>query len=251
MKYIASVSFGKDSLAMLLRLLKEKYPLDEVVYFDIGAEFNSIKENSDKMAHILEKYGIEFTILKPKDTFLYNMLDKPVNKKDGSIQNGYKWCGGCTRWGTTLKLQAIAENNKKYGDEIIVEYVGVAADETQRINRKRNNERIKLYPLVEWGMTEKDCLNYCYSNGWHWQENGYELYDLLDRVSCKYCKNKNLNELRNIYHYIPDVWEELKVLQDKIEMPYKDGKTVQDLEARFITEDAQMSIEDYLGNKKE
>ena len=34
MRYIASVSFGKDSLAMLLRLLEENKPLDEVVFYD-------------------------------------------------------------------------------------------------------------------------------------------------------------------------------------------------------------------------
>ena len=95
-------------------------------------------------------------------------------------------------------------------------------------------------------MTEKDCLEYCYSKGWHWQENGYELYDLLDRVSCKYCRNKNLKELRNIYHFMPDVWQELKDLQDKVKMPYKDGKTIHDIEMRFITEDSQMDIFDFI-----
>lgn len=94
-------------------------------------------------------------------------------------------------------------------------------------------------------MTEQDCLNYCYEKGWHWEENGYELYDLLDRVSCKYCKNKNLQELRNIYHYMPDVWQELKELQDKVKMPFKGDKTIHDLELRFISEDAQMSIFDF------
>ena len=34
--YIASVSWGKDSLAMLLRLINENKPLDEVVFFDTG-----------------------------------------------------------------------------------------------------------------------------------------------------------------------------------------------------------------------
>ena len=34
MKYVASVSFGKDSLAMLLRLIEENKPLDEVVFYD-------------------------------------------------------------------------------------------------------------------------------------------------------------------------------------------------------------------------
>lgn len=248
MKFIASVSFGKDSLAMLLKLLEEQYPLDEVVYFDIGVEFDSIRNNAEKMKSILADKGIEFTILEPREPFIYCMTEKPVNKRNGELQCGYKWCGGCARWGTSLKLEAIQKNNNKYGDETIVEYVGVAVDERQRINRKRNGNRIKIYPLVEWEMSEKKCLEYCYSKGWHWNENGYELYDLLDRVSCKYCKNKNLKELRNIYHYMPNVWQELKELQDKVQMPFKGDKTIHDLETRFITEDNQMNIFDYLEN---
>ena len=47
MYYIASVSFGKDSLAMLLLILNhpEKYPLNEVVFFDWGMEFQAIYNN--------------------------------------------------------------------------------------------------------------------------------------------------------------------------------------------------------------
>lgn len=246
MKFIASVSFGKDSLAMLLKILELNYPLDEVVYFDIGVEFDSIRNNAEKMKKILANKGIKFTILEPKDPFIWCMTEKPVTKRNGASQCGYKWCGGCTRWGTTLKLDAIKSNNNKYGNEMIAEYVGVASDEKHRIDRKRNGNRIKIYPLVEWDMKEKDCLEYCYLHGWHWNENGYELYDLLDRVSCKYCKNKNLKELRNIYHFMPDVWQELKELQDKVKMPFKGNKTIHDLEARFITEDSQMTLEDFI-----
>lgn len=246
MKFIASVSFGKDSLAMLLKLLELEYPLDEVVYFDIGVEFDSIRHNAEKMKKILDDKNIEFTILEMKEPFIWCMTEKPVEKRDGTMQCGYKWCGGCARWGTAMKREAINANNRKYGDEMIVEYVGVAADERQRINRQRNGNRVKIYPLVEWEMKEADCLNYCYSHGWHWNENGYELYDLLDRVSCKYCKNKNLKELRNIYHFMPEVWAELKALQDKIQMPFKGDKTIHDLEARFVSEDSQMSIEDFI-----
>jgi 3'-phosphoadenosine 5'-phosphosulfate sulfotransferase (PAPS reductase)/FAD synthetase len=246
MKYIASLSGGKDSLAMVLKILELNYPLDEVVYFDIGVEFDSIRNNIDKIKPILESKGVALTILTPKEPFIYCMTEKPIAKRNGEIQCGYKWCGGCARWGTTLKLEAIRNHNAKYGDEMIVEYVGVASDERERINRERHGNRVKLYPLVEWEMTEKDCLEYCYSKGWHWNENGYELYDLLDRVSCKYCKNKNLKELRNIYHFMPKVWQELKDLQDKVKMQYKDGKTIHDIETRFITEDAQMNIDEFL-----
>ena len=37
--YTASVSWGKDSLAMLLRLINENKQLDEVVFFDTGWNF--------------------------------------------------------------------------------------------------------------------------------------------------------------------------------------------------------------------
>lgn len=53
MKYIASCSFGKDSLAMVLRILEEKLPLDEVIFFDTGMEFDSIYYNRDKMKRLL------------------------------------------------------------------------------------------------------------------------------------------------------------------------------------------------------
>lgn len=36
---VASFSGGKDSTAMVLRLIKEGRPLDEIVFFDTGWEF--------------------------------------------------------------------------------------------------------------------------------------------------------------------------------------------------------------------
>ena len=35
MKYIASCSFGKDSLAMILTIIEHSLPLDEVVYCEV------------------------------------------------------------------------------------------------------------------------------------------------------------------------------------------------------------------------
>ena len=48
MKYIASVSFGKDSLSMLLRLVEEKKPLDAVVFYNTGMEFDAIYRIRDR-----------------------------------------------------------------------------------------------------------------------------------------------------------------------------------------------------------
>ena len=237
---------GKDSLAMVLKLLELNYPLDEVVWFNMkGAEFSCMEKNAEKLRKLLESKGIQFTVLEPEHDFKYYMLERAVTKRDGTIQQGYKWCGGKCRWGTALKLDAIYKHEKETSFEypVVVEYVGIAYDEKHRINRDRQSERVKLYPLVEWGMLEKDCLVYCYDNGWDFIEDGVELYSCLDRVSCKYCKNKNLSELRAIYNNFPSIWSELVELQDKIDIPFRSsGETIYDLEERFFYENAQLTL---------
>ena len=70
MKYIASCSFGKDSLAMVLRLLEESKPLDEVIFFDTGMEFDSIYHNRNRIKELLFQKHIRFTELHSQNTFL-------------------------------------------------------------------------------------------------------------------------------------------------------------------------------------
>lgn len=239
MKYIASCSFGKDSLAMVLRLLEENKPLDEVIFYDTGMEFDSIYRNRDRIKELLFQKHIRYTELSSKNSFLFDMFIRPVKYRKPEEQKypyhyGYEWCGGCARWGTSGKLATIKKHYKDtYGGEEIFEYVGIAYDEPSRIK----NDVQKLYPLVEWKMTEEDCLQYCYNKGFNWKENNIELYDVLDRVSCWCCRNKNLKELKNIYMYMPEYWQKLRGIQSRIDTPMKgDGKSVFDLEERFKKE---------------
>lgn len=263
MKYIASVSFGKDSLAMLLRLIEENIPLDEVVFYDTGMEFNAIYKIRNKIKLLLQSKGIKYTELKPQCEFCYKMFDLVVNKGKPNTHKGYSWCGGRCRWGTTEKLQAINKYCKG-----AIQYVGIAGDEWKRLvdifefdmeeyqdkkgktnkrpilnkngciqNFKQISNFNKAYPLVEWNMNEKDCLQYCYDKGFDWNEDGVELYSILDRVSCWCCANKNLKELKNYYLYLPKYWQKLKDLQNRTDRPFKYNKyTIFDLEKRFKKE---------------
>lgn len=233
MKYIASCSFGKDSLAMVLRLIEENEPLNEVVFYNTGMEFKAIYNIRDKILPLLKQKNIKYTELKPKDSFEYTMFDKPVKKRNGTISKGYSWCGGRCRWGTTEKNKTITKYLKdKYGNEYR-EYIGIASDEIKRVEKARAKH--KLLPLVEFGMTESDCLKYCYDKGYYWEENGVELYSLLNRVSCWCCSNKNMKELENYYKFLPEYWNKLKKLQSKTNRPMKYNKyTVFDLENIFI-----------------
>lgn len=234
--YVASLSCGKDSLAMVLRLIKENKPLTHCVMFDTGMEFECIYNNLEKLKPILFEHNIHLEVIRPKTHFLEDMLLRPVCVGKSNEHYGYGWCGGVCRWRTTDKVSSINKYLKTLGD--YVQYIGIAFDEKERIKYENN----KVYPLVEWQMTEKDCLNYCYSNNWNWNENGVELYSILDRVSCWCCGNKNLKELRAMYENLPQYWIKLKALQSKISIPFRHKETIFDLEKRFKTEKEQLSL---------
>lgn len=239
MKYIASCSFGKDSLCMVLMLIEKQKSLDEVIFYNTGVEFSCIYHIRDKVEKLLKEQGIKYTELHPDNLFLYDMLVRPVkyrkpNEKPYPFHYGYGWCGGSCRWGTAQKTLIINRYYKqKYPNEEIIEYVGIAADEAER----QKDDRNKKYPLVEWGMTESDCLKYCREKGYQWLENGVDLYSILDRVSCWCCRNKNLKELKNIYTHLPNYWQMLRGLQSRIDEPFKGkGKSIFELEKKFQEE---------------
>ena len=227
-------------MAQSLRLMELGLPLTDCIMYDTEMEFQAVYNNIKKIKPLLDAYGCTLTVIKPETNWLLQMLVMPVNEGKSNEHYGYEWCGGCTRWRTSNKINAINAHLASLGD--CVQYVGIAADEPDRIKYENN----KVYPLVEWGMTEKDCLEYCYQNGWNWNEQGVELYDILDRVSCWCCGNKNLKELRNIYHYLPYYWGLLKGLQSRIDRPFYHSKTIFDLEERFKWEDAQLTIFDFM-----
>ena len=234
-KYIASCSFGKDSLAMILRLIEEKYPLDEVIFYDTGMEFQAIYNNREKLSNILLDHNIQFTILKDSRSFEYKAFEKEIHKRDGTISYGYDWCGGLRRWETKNKTDTIKKYfREKYKGQPITEYIGIAYDEYPRIYKSRIKRwyTAKIYPLVEWKMTENDCLKYCRERGWNWEENGTDLYDVLDRVSCWCCVNKNQKEIKNIIMHLPEYWNRIKDYENKCGVLYK-GKGCKYYEEKF------------------
>lgn len=228
MYYIANYSGGKDSEAMVRELIRRKYPLDEVVAFDGGWEFYCVQRNWENMRAYVESKGIKFKILRPECSFQSLMLNKVVNKGKSNEHIGYSWCGGSCRWGTTIKAR-ILDNYAKEKNAIV--YVGIAADETKRL--AKNTKPHIRHPLAEWGITEAECLSIFRREGVSWVESGVDLYDILDRVSCFCCRNKNLWELYAIWKNLHFWWNELKILQALNDMPFKNGCSIFDLERKF------------------
>lgn len=159
---------------MVLKILEEKLPLDKVIFFDTGMEFDSIYHNRDKMKRLLAEHKILFYELSSKNHFLFDMFVRPIKYRNPQnnlypIHYGYEWCGGRgIRWGTSGKLSAIMNHYKEYyPNKEITEYIGIAVDEPERVKKINRNGVTKTYPLFDWSMTENDCLEYCYSHGWN------------------------------------------------------------------------------------
>ncbi len=252
--YTLSLSGGKDSVALFLRALKEGVKLNEVVVVDLGDEFTAVYDVLLYVYSICKQEGIKFTVLTIPETDEYKQFVRLTGMKISMFQFlafhhiksngecGYGWCGK-QRWGTTIKKQLL-NNYYQSLERFVVEYVGIAADEVHRIDIQPHKNYAKSYPLIKWKMTEADCLKYCYEHNVEWRQNGIRLYDILDRVSCMHCQNKNLKELRNIREYLPELWDDFKTWQSLIKYPYRsDGSDIFDLDVRFAEEGMQLKFD--------
>ena len=89
MKYIASCSGGKDSIAMVLHLIKNNKPLDEVIFCDTGVEYPEIYQNIRNLERFVSTFNIPFTRL--KNDFIDLMLNHKYTKKCWPMFN-FRWC---------------------------------------------------------------------------------------------------------------------------------------------------------------
>ena len=243
--FVCSCSFGKDSLAMLLRLLESGMPVDIILFNETGLDFPEMEEHVSKVEEYIKRYtDIGITRLKPEHPFEYYFFDVPIhhrkktkfNERLGTeSHNGFSWPGPKMRWCTDrLKTRPRTKFLREYRNEYnIIEYVGIAADEEYRLRRKINDRENKRYPLVDWGMTEADCLQYCYDRGFDWGG----LYEKFSRVSCWCCPLQSLPELRVLYHEFPDLWQKLKEMDSQTYGQFRIDYSVEDLEKRFDLED--------------
>lgn len=86
MKYVASCSYGKDSMATILLALKYNLPLDEVIYCEVMFANSVSGEHPEHREFIhstaipfLKSAGIKTTVVKSRKTYL-DLFCRPVTK---------------------------------------------------------------------------------------------------------------------------------------------------------------------------
>jgi len=233
---IISFSGGKDSTAMALLMLENDIPIHSVVAFDTGWEFPAMY---DHWRLFEAKTGLQIEVLKPKWAFDYWMFERPIVARKGPNKGkvhrfGNGWPSSRRRWCTREKISQIERHIKPVVGPVTCE--GIAWDEQHRAKSIKS----KRYPLIEWGITEKQALKICRNYGFEWDG----LYDVFDRVSCYCCPLKRISDYRLLRRYYPGQWNQMLEWDEAMNSNrgFKGYNTVHDLDRRFACEDKQKSF---------
>ena len=243
--HAVSLSGGRDSSYLLLRMIELGMPIDAVISADTGMEFPEMYDHLAKLDdYLYRERGIHITTLRHPKGFEWLMFDEPKQKPSalerrarlGIPPYGNGWPGIRVRWCTgQLKTHLITkEVNRLKAEKHALHYVGIAADEAWRCKGEQ-------YPLVEWGVTEAEALQGCYDRGFDFGG----LYQIYHRCSCWCCPFQRIDELRKLRRYHPELWEKLRRLDDKARKQFGPGPlgqfkknwSVARLEERFAREE--------------
>lgn len=234
MRYISSCSFGKDSLAQIVVAREMGEPLDENLYCEvmftpeISAELPEHRDFIHEVAipKLERDYGVKTKIVRADICFtdlFFNVNGK--GKYEGKIR-GFPLPGRC--WvQRDLKTRVLDAQRKKWTEDVI-QYIGIAADEPQRLARLKPGQ-VSL--LAKYGITEAMATDICkerdlYSPG----------YQFTKRNGCFFCPNAKPSELYHIYHNHPELWEMLLKLQSAPNRAYPywaRGKSLFDYDQQF------------------
>ena len=182
-KIIVSSSFGKDSTAMIHLMLEKGERIDEVMYFETGWDF---PEMNDHIRLVEEKTGIKTVRIR-----YYRYFDEMLALWGWPARRG-GWC-------VALKIRSCHKLFR--GLHGTVECIGFAKNEIGRTKRRSMTEKKwpVRFPLIEYGYTTKDTLQYCRDLGYTWGG----LYDVFKRGSCFCCPKARPGRREKLREHYP------------------------------------------------
>ncbi|MCR1920200.1 phosphoadenosine phosphosulfate reductase [Flavonifractor plautii] len=242
MRYLASCSFGKDSLAAILLAKKHGEPLDEAVYCEVMFDKTISGEVPEHRNFIytkgipaLERMGIKVTVLRGKKTYVDLFTGRITRGPKKGMLRSFPVCGKCYVQ-RDCKLRPILRYQKTLPPDT-VQYIGIAKDEQERLLRLEGRQ-VSL--LEKYNCTEQDAKELCRQAGLL-----SPIYEFAGRGGCWFCPNAKRKELRHLYDHHPDLWArmlELQALPGKVTEKFNRTQRFSDIDAMFREEDQENGL---------
>jgi 3'-phosphoadenosine 5'-phosphosulfate sulfotransferase (PAPS reductase)/FAD synthetase len=252
MKYIASCSFGKDSIASVILAHQNKEPLDIILYSevmydiekDISGEVPEHREFIYNYAKpLFESWGYEVIVVKSEKDYKWNfnhiVTNSMVAERNGK-KRGFPIAGMCAI-NRDSKIPPITKYYKENKFNSVTQYVGIAIDEPKRLGKLINTNKISL--LEKYNFTEQMAKDMCISNNLL-----SPIYEFTDRGGCWFCPNCKDKEFKHMRDNHSELWQDLVRLggdKNTISTMFNRDSTIQEIEERLMWDNAQMNIFDY------
>lgn len=150
-QHILSYGGGVNTVALMVLLVEENAPLDEVVFADTGGELPETYAYLDITRGYLEKHGVPFLTVQTRKRGGHDLY---ANCRQRKVIPSAVW-----RWSTRdFKIQPIHRYYRSLGG-LINQYMGIAYDEIERMKDSRVPYVTNLYPLVDGKVTRAGCAD--------------------------------------------------------------------------------------------
>ena len=186
-RHILSLSGGKDSSALAV-FMKDKIPEMEYVFCDTGDELQETYEYLDKLEFFL---GKKITRINSDRPFKYYLALYNGMLPDARM----RWC---------TSMLKIKPYERFIGNDHVISYVGIRADEPYRTGYISTNENVRaVYPFVEHNIRKADVFKIL-------EDSGLGLpsyYEWRSRSGCFFCFFQKRIEWVGLLERHPDLFK--------------------------------------------
>jgi len=199
-KYVVSYGGGVNSTAMIIFLVKNKFPLDYVVFSDTGDEMPETYEYLDVIRKYLAKHKIPFEIVHTRNG--ESLSDRCIRKRVIPSMV-WRWC---TRDLKVTPIHAFYRTLKCH----IYQYMGIDYDEFHRMKDARVDYVSNLFPLVDFKIGREECRKIIKK----------ARLPMPVKSGCYFCPYNNTDRWREIYDNHPDLFKfAIKIEENGKHMP--------------------------------
>jgi 3'-phosphoadenosine 5'-phosphosulfate sulfotransferase (PAPS reductase)/FAD synthetase len=195
-KYVLSFGAGLNSTALLIYLVDNGFPLDEVVFADTGGEIPETYTHLKNVDTYLSRYGILLTIVRSKSG--KTLYDKCMSRK---VIPSQLW-----RWSTRdFKITPIYSHYRSL-EAHVNQYLGIAYEERDRKRESGVEYVTNTFPLIDKKFSRQDCVDIILASDYD--------FSMPVRSGCFFCPFNSLSRWTELFEQHKDLFIKAMLLEE-------------------------------------